>query len=105
MTHRGASPSAQSHLTFGTCQLSNALVLSIPMQPEIRKDSYRRSRALFSPRLASLVGLFGLGCGHLTAWARTRWMSRSGISVGLVRALDELDWYLSGIVGRIACWF
>jgi hypothetical protein len=37
--------------------------------------------------------------------AKKRWMNSSGISVGFMRALDELDWYLSGIVGRISCRF
>jgi hypothetical protein len=70
---------------------------------KIRNDSYRRSRVFTSLKLASLVGLFGLGYRHITASARTRWINSGGMSVGLMRALDELDWYLTGIIGRISC--
>jgi hypothetical protein len=48
-------------MTFGTCQVRDAWLVFAPMETEIRKDSYRRSQVLISLKLASLVGLFGLG--------------------------------------------
>jgi hypothetical protein len=44
-------------MTFGTCQGSDLWVVFAPMETEIRKDSYRRSRVFTSLMLASLVGL------------------------------------------------
>ena len=47
-------------MTFGTCQVCDSWVLSVHMETEIRKDSYRRSWAFTSLILVGLVALFGL---------------------------------------------